>query len=80
MRALSIGTSLIGRIATVSVCHPLVVLFAALALTAAAVVYLAQNFAMTADTSPNFTLILVQVLENARMSVRGVVMYHVECQ
>jgi len=48
---LSIGTSLIGRIVAVSIRHPLIVLFAALALTAAAVVYLAQNFAMTAETS-----------------------------
>jgi uncharacterized protein len=48
---LSVGTSLIGRIVAVSIRHPLIVLFAALALTAAAVVYLAQNFAMTAETS-----------------------------
>src|SRR5882672_2324049 len=50
-RVLSIGTSLIGRIVAVSIRHPLMVLLAALALTAAAVVYLAQNFAMTAETS-----------------------------
>jgi uncharacterized protein len=48
---LSTGTSLIGRIVAVSIRHPLIVLFAALALTAAAMVYMAQNFAMTAETS-----------------------------
>jgi uncharacterized protein len=48
---LSIGTSLIGRIVAVSIRHPLIVLFAVLALTAAAVVYMAKNFAMTAETS-----------------------------
>ena len=45
------GTSLTGRIVAFSIRHSLIVLFAALALTAAAVVYLAQNFAMTAETS-----------------------------
>jgi hopanoid biosynthesis associated RND transporter like protein HpnN len=48
---LSIRTSLIGRIVAVSIRHPLIVLLAAVVLTAAAVVYLAQNFAMTTDTS-----------------------------
>jgi len=48
---LSTGTSLIGRIVAVSIRHSLLVLLAALALTAAAVVYMARNFAMTAETS-----------------------------
>ena len=45
------GTSLTGRIVALSIRHSLIVLAAALALTAAAVVYLARNFAMTAETS-----------------------------
>ena len=44
------GTSLVGRIVAVSIRHSLIVLLAALAATAAALVYLAQNFAMTAET------------------------------
>jgi hopanoid biosynthesis associated RND transporter like protein HpnN len=48
---LSVGTSLIGRIVAVSVRHPLIVLLAAIALAASAFVYLAHNFAMTAETS-----------------------------
>ncbi|MGE0577845.1 MMPL family transporter, partial [Reyranella sp.] len=48
---MSTGTSLIGRIVAVSIRHSLLVLVAALALTAAAVVYMARNFAMTAETS-----------------------------
>ena len=45
------GTSLVGRIVAVSIRHSLIVLLAALAATAAALVHLAQNFAMTAETS-----------------------------
>ncbi|MBI2738503.1 MAG: MMPL family transporter [Rhodospirillales bacterium] len=48
---MSIGTPLVGRIVAVSIRHSLIVLLAALAATAAALVYLAQNFAMTAETS-----------------------------
>ena len=48
---MSVGTSLIGRIVAVSVRHPLIVLLAASALAATAFVYLAHNFAMTAETS-----------------------------
>jgi hopanoid biosynthesis associated RND transporter like protein HpnN len=48
---LSNGTSLVGRIVAVSIRHSLIVLLAALAATAAALVHLAQNFAMTAETS-----------------------------
>jgi len=47
---LSIGTSLIGRIVAVSTRHPPIVVFAAVVLTAASAIYLAQHFAMTADT------------------------------
>jgi hopanoid biosynthesis associated RND transporter like protein HpnN len=45
------GTSPVGRIVAVSIRHSLIVLLATLAATAAALVYLAQNFAMTAETS-----------------------------
>ena len=45
------GTSLVGRIVAVSIRHSLIVLLATLAATAAALVHLAQNFAMTAETS-----------------------------
>ncbi|HEX5599658.1 MAG TPA: hopanoid biosynthesis-associated RND transporter HpnN, partial [Hyphomicrobiaceae bacterium] len=45
------GTSPTGRIVALSIRHPLIVLLAALALTAAAFVYMARNFAMTAETS-----------------------------
>lgn len=48
---MSSGTSLIGRIVAVSIRHSLLVLLSALALTAVAVVYMAGNFAMTAETS-----------------------------
>ncbi|MFO1158774.1 MAG: MMPL family transporter [Reyranellaceae bacterium] len=48
---MSTGTSLIGRIVAVSIRHSLIVLLAALALTAAAIVYMSRNFAMTAETS-----------------------------
>jgi hopanoid biosynthesis associated RND transporter like protein HpnN len=41
----------IGRIVAASTRHPLTVLFLAAGLTLAAVVFIAQNFAMTADTS-----------------------------
>ena len=44
------GTSLVGRIVAVSIRHSLIVLLATLAVTAAALVYLSQNFAMTAET------------------------------
>ena len=44
------GTSLVGRIVAVSIRHSLIVLLATLAATAAALVYLSQNFAMTAET------------------------------
>ena len=50
-RFLSMGTSLVGRIVAVSIRHSLIVLLATLAATAAALVYLAQNFAMSAETS-----------------------------
>ncbi|TAJ88660.1 MMPL family transporter [Reyranella sp.] len=45
------GTSLVGRTVAVSIRHSLIVLLGALAATAAALVYLSQNFAMTAETS-----------------------------
>ena len=45
------GTSLVGRTVAISIRHSLIVLLGALAATAAALVYLAQNFAMTAETS-----------------------------
>ena len=48
---MSTGTSLIGRIVAVSIRHSVLVLLSALALTAAALVYMAGNFAMTAETS-----------------------------
>ena len=48
---MSLGTSLVGRIVAVSTRHSLIVLLVALAATAMAMVYLAQNFAMTAETS-----------------------------
>ncbi len=48
---MSVGISLIGRIVAASTRHPLTVLLAALAMTAAALVYLAHNFAMTAETN-----------------------------
>lgn len=44
------GNSLVGRIVAVSTRHSLIVLLATLAATAAAFVYLAHNFAMTAET------------------------------
>ncbi len=47
---MSLGTSLVGRIVAVSIRHSLIVLLATLAVTAAALVYLSQNFAMTAET------------------------------
>jgi hopanoid biosynthesis associated RND transporter like protein HpnN len=47
----SIRTSLVGRIVAASTRHPLVVLLLAVVLTLAAVVFTAQHFAMTADTS-----------------------------
>lgn len=43
--------TLIGRIVAASTRHPVIVMLMALALTAVALVYTAQNFAMTADTS-----------------------------
>jgi hopanoid biosynthesis associated RND transporter like protein HpnN len=48
---LSPGPSPIGRIVAVSIRHSLIVLLGALALAAAAIVYMAGNFAMTAETS-----------------------------
>jgi hopanoid biosynthesis associated RND transporter like protein HpnN len=47
----STRASLIGRIVAASIRHPLIVLLAVVVLTAAAVVYMAQHFAMTADTA-----------------------------
>ena len=43
--------SLIGRVVAASTRHPLIVLLLAVVLTAAAVVYSARHFAMTADTA-----------------------------
>ena len=48
---MSTGTSLIGRIVAVAIRHSLIVLLAAVALAAAAVLYMSRNFAMTAETS-----------------------------
>jgi hopanoid biosynthesis associated RND transporter like protein HpnN len=48
---LTVGTSPVARVVAVSIRHPLIVLLAALAFTAAAVVYMAGRFAMTAETS-----------------------------
>jgi hopanoid biosynthesis associated RND transporter like protein HpnN len=47
----STRTSLIGRVVAVSTRHPLIVLLLAVALTAGALVYTAQHFAMTANTA-----------------------------
>jgi hopanoid biosynthesis associated RND transporter like protein HpnN len=47
----SIRTSLIGRVVAASTRHPVIVLLLAVVLTGAALVYAAQHFAMTADTS-----------------------------
>src|SRR5215510_6754658 len=49
--ALSTRILSIGRIVPASTRHPLIVLFLATGLTLAALVFMAQNFAMTADTS-----------------------------
>jgi hypothetical protein len=45
------GTSLIGRLVAASIRFPLIVLLLAGALTAAALIYTARHFAMTADTA-----------------------------
>ena len=45
------GTSLIGRLVAASIRFPLIVLFLAGALAAAALIYTARHFAMTADTA-----------------------------
>src|ERR1700733_8499162 len=50
-RFVSIRASLIGRVVAASTRHPLIVLLLAVLLTAAALVYTARHFAMTADTS-----------------------------
>jgi len=47
----STGSSLIGRVVAGSTRHPSIVLLLAVVLTAAAVVHMARNFAMTADTA-----------------------------
>ena len=41
----------IGRVVAASIRHPLIVLFSVAGLTLAALLFIAQNFAMTADTS-----------------------------
>ena len=48
---MSIRIPSIGRIVAASTRHPLIVLFSVASLTLAALVFIAQNFAMTADTS-----------------------------
>jgi uncharacterized protein len=48
---LSTRISSIGRVVAASIRHPLIVLFSVAGLTLAALVFIAQNFAMTADTS-----------------------------
>lgn len=45
------GTSLIDRLVATSIRFPLIVLLLAVALTAAALIYTARHFAMTADTA-----------------------------
>jgi hopanoid biosynthesis associated RND transporter like protein HpnN len=47
----SIRTSLIGRVVAASTRHPVIVLLLGVVLTGAALVYTAQHFALTADTS-----------------------------
>ena len=48
---MSIRTSLIGRVVAASTRHPVIVLLLGVVLTGAALVYTAQHFALTADTS-----------------------------
>ena len=48
---MSIRVSLIGRVVAASTLHPVIVLFLAVVLTGAALVYAVQHFALTADTS-----------------------------